>query len=201
MTFKNINPKTRTKNKKPKPDFEQLKILYTNANGITGKINSLTTAMNEYECNVACITETKLGGQPPNIPGYTWETRNRINKQGGGVAIITKQNLNNHTNRVTEIEDQNQEILWIELKQAKQTTYIGTYYGLQEHAPSEEVEREMSQIRTQINVLKRKGRIILAGDFNAKLEINTDKYQQKESRNGKILKDLISDTNLIPITL
>ena len=112
VKFKNINPKTRTKNKKTKPESEQLKILYTNANGINGKINSLTTAMSEYGCNVACIAETKLAGQPPNIPGYTWETRNRNNKQGGGVAIITKQNLNNHINRVTEIETQTR--IWIE---------------------------------------------------------------------------------------
>ena len=201
VKFKNINPKTRTKNKKTKPESEQLKILYTNANGINGKINSLTTAMSEYGCNVACIAETKLAGQPPNIPGYTWETRNRNNKQGGGVAIITKQNLNNHTNRVTEIEDQNQEIIWIEIKNGKQKTYIGTYYGLQEHAPIEEVEREMSQITTQINTLKQKGRIILTGDFNAKLEINTNNTKQNESRNGKILNDLIKNTDLTPISI
>jgi hypothetical protein len=37
--------------------------------------------MSEHEYNVACITETKLGGQPTNIAGYTWETRIRINKE------------------------------------------------------------------------------------------------------------------------
>ena len=82
-------------------------------------------------------------------------------KQGGGVAIITKQNLNNITNKVTDIEDQDQEIIWIEIKQGRQITYIGTYYGPQENTPIEEVDREISQIRTQINKMKQKGGIIL----------------------------------------
>ena len=40
--------------------------------------------MEEYDCNIACITETKLTTHTPNIPGYSWETNNRQKKQGGG---------------------------------------------------------------------------------------------------------------------
>ena len=96
----------------------------------------------------------------------------------------TKQNLNNITNKVTDIEDQDQEIIWTEIKQGRQITYIGTYYGPQENTPIEEVDREISQIRTQINKMKQKGGIILTGDFNAKIKINNDNTQQNESRNG-----------------
>ncbi len=56
--------------------------------------------------------------------------------------------MKTQTSRVTEIEDQDQEIIWIETKQGKHKTYIGCYYGPQESTPSDEIEREMSQLQT-----------------------------------------------------
>ena len=157
--------------------------------------------MEEYECNIACITETKITSHTPNIPGYSWETNNRRNKQGGGVAIVISDTIKNKTNRIVDIEDQDQEIIWIEIKQGNNKTYIGTYYGPQENVPSEIVEREMSQIRTQIHKLKTQGRVILTGDFNAKINITQENCNQQTSRNGKHLEKLITDTEMIPITL
>ena len=52
----------------------------------------------------------------------------------------------------------------------------------------EEVDREISQIRTQINKMKLKGGICLAGDFNAKIKINTDHAQQNGNRNANQYK-------------
>ena len=63
------------------------------------------------------------------------------------------------------------------------------------------IEREMSQIRTQILKLKTQGRVILTGDFNAKIYINQENCNQQTSRNGKHLEKLITDTEMIPITL
>ena len=39
------------------------------------------------------------------------------------------------------------------------------------------------------------------GDFNAKLEINKQDIQQKQSRNGEHLQKMIEETNTIPVTL
>ena len=58
-------------------------------------------------------------------------------------------------------------------------------YVAQENTPIEEVDRELSQIRTQINRMKQKGGIILTGDFNAKIKINKDNIQQTESNKHK----------------
>ena len=49
-------------------------------------------------------------------------------------------------------------------KNNKNSIYIGTYYGKQESASREEIEREFGQLNTQINMLKNKGDIILTGD-------------------------------------
>lgn len=198
VKFININKKPRTKNKNKKIR-EKLKLIYINANGITGKITSLQNNIQEYQANICCIAETKLKTNPPPIEGYNWEIKNRTNRQGGGVAILTQNNLK--ATQVTDLEEQNQEVIWVEIKHGNQKTYIGCYYGPQESAPREEVEREISQLKTQIIKLKKQGRVILTGDFNAKLEINKTNQQQKISRNGQQLLELINETDLTPITL
>ena len=131
---------------------------------------------------------------------YKWETKNRLNRQGGGVAIITKDNITNNCSRVENLEDNNQEIIWIEITAGKVKTYVGTYYGPQESSPPEEIEREMAQLRTQIIKLKQTGRVILTGDFNAKIKIEKDECKQTTSRNGKYLEELIRDTELEPVS-
>ena len=104
VRLKNINKKGRTKNRGNNPNKkEKLQIMYVNANGISGKIQSLEDNIQETECNIICITETKLRNNPPTIEGYNWETKNRQNRQGGGVAILTRNNI--QTTRVTDIED------------------------------------------------------------------------------------------------
>ena len=42
--------------------------------------------------------------------------------------------------------------------------------------------------------------IILGGDFNAKQKIETQKEKQEQSRDGKVLKKLINEKDLDPIT-
>ena len=42
--------------------------------------------------------------------------------------------------------------------------------------------------------------MILGGDFNAKLKIETQKEKQEQSRNGKILQELVNEKDLDPIT-
>ncbi len=105
--------KTRTKNKNRKPRIDKLKIIYSNANGVNSKIESIKNNLQTYECDIYCITETKLKSEPPPIEGYKWETKNRSNRQGGGVAILIKSSLKNITTRLAQMEDQNQEIIWI----------------------------------------------------------------------------------------
>ena len=50
-------------------------------------------------------------------------------------------------------------------------------------------------------MLKNKGDIILTGDFNAKLEIKTAKYEQKISPNGKQLENLLEMNRMQAITI
>ena len=192
------NNRSRRKNK----TIKEIKILYCNANGIRGKIKSIESAAKTQAAHIIAITETK--GPAPKIEGYSnWYEKTRNDTRGGGVAIAVREDLINKCQPVEDIEDQNQEVKWIQLStHHNNKVYIGVYYGKQEKEPIENVEREFSQIKAQIAKLKNKGPIILTGDFNAKIKIdkNQGKTTQEVSRNGKYLEDLLEDQDLIPIS-
>ena len=171
-----------------------MKIMYANANGITGKIDSLKTAAKTHNSHILTITETKIQGDMPKLEGYEWISKNRTGKEGGGIAIAVRNDLTNNVTRVDDLEDQNQEVIWVEIRSGPQKQFIGVYYGTQENSPIEETEREYSQLTTQIHTLQRRGGVILTADFNAKLEINDNHIRQNKSRNGKLLGKLIEDT-------
>ncbi len=200
-TFKNVNKKARRRNKKIQPNAKQLKILYSNANGITGKITSLTTAMKEQETSIALIAETKLESEPPKIDEYKWMPRNRNVRKGGGVAIIYHESLTNNIKPLENIEKENMEIQWAEIKSGTQKTFIGIYYGNQEKAPAEEVQSDFDAIKSQINTLKQEGDVILVGDFNAKLKINipSKNINQAQSRNGEMLQSVLEEAESIAL--
>ena len=171
-----------------------IKILYANANGITGKTTSLKSILKETESDIAIIVETKTK-KPPNIDGYIWYHKPRPTKTGGGVGILVKQQLYHNTQEVTNYNEENQELIWIRIHTTTRPIFLGAYYGPQEKVDKDSVYREYQNIRTTINQLKDKGDIIIIGDYNAKIQINHPTYQQETSRNGTLLAQLIEDTN------
>ena len=159
--------------------------MYANVNGIIrGKDGSIQSAAETYQADIITLTETKQ--ILPRITGYSpWIHKQRTNKEGGGVAIAVKEEIASKTTKVENIEDHEQEIVWIEYKPTNNNKiYIGAYYGKQEKEPREIIEREYSQLQTQINQLEKTGSIILTGDFNAKLKITDNNITQEQSPNG-----------------
>ncbi len=171
--------------------------MYANPNGITSKQKSLKSALEEQQTTIALLAETKLEKETPSITGYQWLPRHRKEKKGGGVAILYSNDIKNNITEVKGLDENDLEVKWAEMKSGKKKMYIGVYYGLQERAPKEEVQREFDTLKTHINKLKQDGDVILAGDFNAKLELNIpDKnIYQSTSRNGEMLKELLEDTD------
>jgi hypothetical protein len=147
--------------------------------------------MIESETDIMMITETK--GQPPYTEGYTWYSKNRLHRKGGGIAIGIRNELAKFVKEEKNIEDQDQEVIWLELNiPGNEKHYMGCFYGPQENSPVEEIERQYSQLETQIHKYKKKGNIILTGDFNAKIRTP----EQEESRNGIKLKHLLESTEM-----
>ena len=165
-----------------------------------GKISSLMSVAKANDSHIIAITETKIGNITPDTPDYHWINGPR-NQHGGGVALLIREDIKHHINKPPELEDQDQEIKWIEFTSGKNKVYIGVYYGPQEKVSEEEAERQYSQLTTQITKLKKRGEVLLVGDFNAKLEINNNIVKQKISRNGKYMQRMLEQTSMIPKSL
>ena len=181
--------------------LKNINLLYVNPDGIMGKIPSLNSVAKTTDAHIIALAETKLGKISPNTPGYHWINGYRKSGKGGGVALLVRDDIKHLTKEETDLEDQDQEIKWLKLMSGRKTTFIGIYYGPQEKVSNEEADRQYSQITSQIIKLKKKGEIILMGDFNAKLEINNNIVSQKQSRNGEYMQRMLDETNMIPKSL
>ena len=204
MSFKCINKRKPKHKKTHRAPLTNLNILYANVRGIKGKAHDLEHKLKMHETHISALTETKLGSIPPKIEGYTWITKNK-HSGTGGIALMVKNKLANITKTPEFLEDDDTEILWCELETKPVPTYIGVVYGKQESAPIEEVERQFQTITTHILTLKQKGKIILTGDFNAKLNIQKTNYDnstvtQSKSRNGKLLEKMLEETNCVAVS-
>ena len=148
------------------------------------------------------IIETKLPGKEIiNIKGYKWIGKNREGKNGGGVGILISDKLHKYTTEDnTSDEYPNLETKWIKLECRPRNISIGVFYGPQENVTTEKVREIYNNLETQINTKRKNNEIILGEDFNAKLHVIKDGQTQTQSRNGKILQDLIDNTQLTPIT-
>ena len=190
--------KKQKKQQNNKSKNQNLNILYTNVNGIKTKEKSLGEIITGEDIHIALIAETKFNDIPKRIKNYTWSTKNRL-KNGGGVGILTRNDITPKVRTIELFNEDGIEILWLKILTKVKPTIIGIFYGAQEGKKTN--AETFSKITTQINEYKQKHRVILAGDFNAKLEINNGTIKQSESKNGKLLNELLKNTGMIPVSL
>ncbi len=192
-----ISKPNRKKRKRTRKN-KQLAIAVINVRGIKGKIKSLETALATEKIKIAVITETHLqGDEKPRITGYRWTGKNRKNQSGGGVGILVAQDIAGITTTKDDIEtDESTESTWIKISTRPKPIFIGAFYGPQEKTTKQKVEDIYTTLETQVTQLENQGEVLLTGDFNAKLEIRNPQGQQEESRNGKILQQMINRKKL-----
>ncbi len=181
----------------------QITIAAINVRGAKGKIRSMESLLQTEKIQIALITETMFNNKEAyNIKGYKWIGKNRTNKKGGGIGILISNQLTGCTSEANDIEENpNLETTWIKLETRPKNIYIGVFYGPQENNPKDQNEQMYRTLETQIKQLQTKGEVIIGGDFNAKLEVTSEKGKQKQSKNGSLLKRTLDNTNLTPISL
>jgi len=168
--------------------------MYANINGINSKIESLEKAIQIAQPHIITLCETKTES-PPIIDNYTWQTKTKRTRRGGGIAIATRTDITAEPLQ-EELEPTDTEIAWITIKKGEQKIHVGIFYGKQENNNINDTENEYNTLTSHINQLKTTGEVILTGDFNAKLKITkNNEIIQNESRNGKLLNNLIKNTN------
>ena len=126
------------------------------------------------------------------LDGYTLLSRIREGKNGGGVAILVRDDIKHIV--IPQIPDRNIEMIWTVIQRKnKRPLFIGCYYGKQETRMNKnEIEREFQLLSEEIDEKSKDGEILIAMDANAKIGI----LNEVVSRNGKLLLEIVKNHNL-----
>ena len=166
-----------------------LKISQLNAQSITNKLDLIKHYIGSNLIDIMIINETWLkSNQNPQFHGLDLFRRDRKDRVGGGVAIISKQHL-----QCIQIEPPQPinefELLVIKIPRilrAHEDLYIATYYS----PPDQLVCKDA------INWIFNLGRnVLLVGDLNAHSTV-WDKNSTSDD-NGKLISEIVGDENLV----
>ena len=146
----------------------------------------------EHSPHLFLITETQLQSNSGiRFHGYTYYGRVREGKNGGGVAILARNDI--RPNISIHQTERNIEIIWVSVRRKNMPPImIGTYYGKQEAVSKDEIDREMTFLNEEILEKKKEGEILLTMDANAKIGL----LGEETSRNGGELLKVFNETGL-----
>ena len=175
--------------------MKNFKILFNNIRGVKSKKVSLEKIVNEERPAVVGIAETHLcEGENFEVEGYISKRSDRKMQGGGGVMVMYHEQIQNMVTVVHETDDQNGfESIWIKLNNDRIVVKVGVIYMPQE---SETTIKKLESIYKQIeNEVKRsienKESIILMGDFNCKIGIDSNGNDGEVTKGGKILLKMV----------
>ena len=176
--------------------MEKWSILYSNVRGLKGKQSSIQEILGEYQPQIFLMTETLLTTNTGIFfKGYTFFGKARTLTSGGGVGMLVRNDARKHVS--TLATDRNIEILWMSISRTKMPPLlIAVYYGKQESRVSkDQIETEFRLLSEEICEMSTNGEVLIAMDGNAKLGL----LGEDLSRNGKILKQVITENGLVLI--
>ena len=144
----------------------QLTLININCQSITNKKGDLQSLIDTHNPDIICATETWLSKNHTDgeicmslLDQYDLFRKDRDSRQGGGVLIATKKELQaeHQTNLDTSCE-----ALWVSIKlQAARTLYVCSFYR-----PNCQDETSSVALRDALNRIPSHSNIIVAGDFN-----------------------------------
>ena len=171
-------------------DKKNLTVATINTNRIKIRTNSIESLTKAAKFQIASISESKIT-KTKNKKVYKWIGRNRKNKEEkleyfSATKQLIWRNCGNHMDntRMHTKEYKHCNVLW-------PTEKWKTWKG--ERLIYDKLENQIKQ--------KGKNNKIIGGGFNIKLAIERDSAQQEESRNGKIMQEMIENNILEPTTL
>ena len=148
--------------------------------------------MQETNVDIAILCETLLKDKEKiPIPGYVPIPKARTSGPlGGGLLFLIKNKL--APNTTAFMADENDEHMFIRIN-SQPPLFIGCFYGKQETDPTEDAQHALNKLQDSITKLKTQGKVIIIGDFNAKINSQND---GTPSRNGQMLINLCAQESL-----
>ena len=163
---------------------------HSNVRGLYCNLNQIRFLLKYSKLDVFAITETHLNESIDNselfIDGYCLWRLDRRDKKGGGVAVYVKRNIDCEI--VFKYKREDIEALWLEVKARSQRLLVGCVYrppgydGFFGHFNS-----------TLECIWRTRKNVLITGDFNANLLLNSDIYGKKIRQ----IMNYYSYTNLI----
>ncbi len=162
-------------------------IYYDNINGVLSKQDSLRDIIKMKKPDIVALCETKLHKNSKfEIKGYNM-IKSNLKAGKEGILVAVKEGTYNTIQMIYESEYRN--IGTVEIKYPEDTVRVIIGHGPQEDAPVEEKEEFYNDLKTEAERCLAAGcRLIITGDFNAKLE-SGDQYVPKG--NGKLLREVV----------
>ena len=200
MKVKSKQRKRKRRGQKNKNTFKKLKIYYVNIRGIKSKIKSLQKIIDNEKPHIICINETKLEkNEKIELRGY--KTFYNNNKNGKGGTLIAVRGKLDKIAIETDKEIKEYESLWIKIDNGKNKINIGNIYAPQESISKIDVYQRMySNIKNKINIAKQHNeKVIVVGDFNAKIGKNIVGNTEEITKSGKLLLDMCIENEIVII--
>ena len=150
---------------------DDLTLLHSNIRGLKSKINSLTTNANVLEANFICLNEHHItGNNIVNIKGYKSFSRNRCNKQMGGVSVSVDPKNEPFTVKI-KVGEGDDEFLIVKNDRFDPPINIMSVYGETESRTTKgEIYEKWMRLEAAIHdILSKNEEIIVMGDFNKKV--------------------------------
>ena len=140
------------------------------------------------------LTETLLPtNNDINIEGYTFFSRARRDRKGGGVGTLIRNDVKHLI--TPHISERPIEIIWVSVRRnGSQPLFVGCYYGRQESRCSkDEITEEMNLLSEEIEEFQKEGEVIIFMDGNGKIGL----LGEEKSRNGKLLEQVFQEYDLL----
>jgi len=153
-----------------KVNTEKIKIMYTNANGLSNKINELKIRVDESKPEIIMVCETKYSSEIGNeglLLNYDIVRKDRENGMGGGICIFIRNDL-----RYVEREDLNKfdagrvEHLWCKIssQEGHKMLTVGIIY--RPPSTSDEDNTKLNALLQFVEENTKKEQLFVTGDFN-----------------------------------
>ena len=114
-----------------KPAHSKLVVLQLNIRGIKSKYNDLIeliSRINHPDIIILCETWLKQNDSLPEINGYKFVGQCRINRKGGGVGLLIRDNLKFRTLPDLKLDIESSESIFIEIKGNQHNIVVGSVY-------------------------------------------------------------------------
>ena len=156
----------------PHASIKNLKLIYTNLDGILNKRAELSKLISDQNPDIICLVETKTSPEDANDHIYDCENyeifrKDRANQKGpgGGVCILVKKSLKVSDLDLISLNNHRfEESVWCEIKCGGKPIVIGSVY--RKPSSSKDNNKLLLDLFSVCNTYSNRAQIFICGDFN-----------------------------------